>query len=87
DSLGVWSFADTLSEDNAIRERFALAGTSGSADPMAIKYGNHAQCITEFLETLETGHSFSVDGTEARKSVEILEAIYRSSTEKRMIEL
>ena len=87
DSLAVWSFADTLPEDNAIRERFALAGTGGSADPMAIKYGNHAQCIAEFLETLETGHSFSVDGTEARKSVEILEAIYRSSTEKRMIEL
>jgi predicted dehydrogenase len=85
DSLAVWSFAEARAEDQSIRLRFQQADAGGAADPMAIKYANHARCIAEFLGALETGTSFSVDGREARKSVEILEAVYRSQAEGRPV--
>lgn len=87
DSLAVWSFAEPLPEDEAVRSNFGQAGTSGAADPMAIQYANHARCIAKFLAALETGTPFSVDGREARKSVEILEAVYQSQEEGRSIHL
>jgi predicted dehydrogenase len=87
DSLSVWAFAEALPEDEAVRSNFGQAGTSGAADPMAIQYANHARCIAKFLAALETGTPFSVDGREARKSVEILEAVYQSQEEGRSIHL
>lgn len=86
-SLAVWSFAEARPEDEKIRGDFGQAGTSGAADPMAIKYANHARCIAEFLGSLETGTPFSVGGGEARKSVEILEAIYRSKAASKPVQL
>jgi predicted dehydrogenase len=87
DSLAVWSFAEARPEDEKIRGDFRQAGTSGAADPMAIQYANHARCIAEFLVSLETRTPFSVDGREARKSVEILEAVYRSQAENKPVQL
>ncbi|MEQ8705745.1 MAG: Gfo/Idh/MocA family oxidoreductase [Phaeodactylibacter sp.] len=87
DSLAVWAFAEARPEDEKFRADFGQAGTSGAADPMAIQYANHARCIAEFLGSLETGTPFSVNGKEARKSVEILEAVYRSQAEGRLVRL
>lgn len=48
-------------------------------DPMSIDYEHHRRNIVAFLEAVETGERFALDATEARKAVEIVEAIHESA--------
>ena len=88
DCISVWQFAEEKPEDENIRRTFASAsGSGGAADPAAIDYGKHTRNFTAFLEALEKDTAFNIDATEARKSVELILAIYQSAREERMIKL
>jgi len=79
DSFALWQFADERSEDADIRARFGPSLKKGGAsDPGAIDYENHKRNFAAFLKALETGGDFEISGPEARKSVEIILAIYES---------
>ncbi|MBK8884710.1 MAG: Gfo/Idh/MocA family oxidoreductase [Bacteroidales bacterium] len=83
-SFKVWQFADQTDEDNEIFRRFsAIEGGGGVSDPAAIPFEPHARNIAAFIKAVETGNPFEVDGSEARKAVEIIAAIYTSAAEKR----
>jgi predicted dehydrogenase len=82
-SFKVWQFADQSDSDNEIFKAFStIEGGGGVSDPAAIPFEPHARNIAAFIDAVETGRPFEVDGPEARKAVEIVLAIYSSAREK-----
>lgn len=81
-SFKVWQFADQTESDVEIFNRFnKIEGGGGVSDPSAIPFEPHARNIEAFITAVETGQPFAIDGTEARKAVEIILAIYSSAKE------
>jgi UDP-N-acetyl-2-amino-2-deoxyglucuronate dehydrogenase len=79
DSLKQWEFAEETDEDAAIREQFAAGEASGGqSDPKAISFTGHQRQFEDFVRALDGGQAL-VDGAEGRKSVEIINAIYKSA--------
>ena len=89
ENLAHWEFAEEREEDKEIRKKYGAATEhgGGAADPGAIGIGGHLGQFEAFAEAIETGTSPSVDGAEARKSVEIILAIYKSAREGKRITL
>jgi predicted dehydrogenase len=80
DVLVTWKFREEKPEDAALREMYQKPRSGGGAgDPMAIDFRNHQRNIAEFLEAIEQKRQSSVSGDEARKSVAIVEAVYRAA--------
>jgi UDP-N-acetyl-2-amino-2-deoxyglucuronate dehydrogenase len=74
-----WDLADTTPEE---RERMlALEGTaaSGSADPMAIGYELHRRQLADLIDAVRANRPPAVEGSEARRAVELILAVYRSA--------
>jgi predicted dehydrogenase len=46
---------------------------------MSIDYEHHRRNIEAFLDAIDSGERFALDATEARKAVEVIEAIYESA--------
>jgi UDP-N-acetyl-2-amino-2-deoxyglucuronate dehydrogenase len=79
-SFKMWQFEDQTERDNEIFNKFnKIEGGGGVADPAAIPFEPHARNIAAFIESVESGHRFEIDGREARKAVEIILAIYSSA--------
>ena len=76
-----WDFTPETAEDRQVKERFAhKAGASGGAsDPAAISHQGHARQLADFVRAVRTGTAPLVDGREGRRSVEVIEAVYRSA--------
>ena len=87
-SFTVWQFADEKPEDEEIRGKYGqIEGGGGVSDPAAITHDNHTRNFEAFLDTLETGEDFWINGTEARKAVEVILAIYKSAKEQTTVKL
>jgi predicted dehydrogenase len=84
-----WDFEEARPEDEKIRKKFAPQPTKlgGVADPAAISHIGHQRQFEDFVRALDTGSEPSVSGVEARKAVEIILAIYKSSEEGRPVKL
>ncbi|MFB6119641.1 MAG: Gfo/Idh/MocA family protein [Halobacteriaceae archaeon] len=76
DEISTWEFRDA---DEGAAESGGDGGGGGSADPMSIGGGNHRRNIEAFLDAIESGEEFLLDAHEARKAVEIVEAVYESA--------
>jgi len=88
DSFTVWQFADEGPQDEEIRKKFGgITGGGGVADPAAITHDNHTRNFKAFLDALETGQDFWIDGAEARKAVEVILAVYKSAKEHKPVKL
>lgn len=87
ESLKFWQFREERPEDAEIREKYAdFTSTGGGAsDPKKIGFHGHASVFADVMNALDTGRSPEISGREARKAVELIEAIYRSSKEDRTI--
>jgi predicted dehydrogenase len=80
DELVTWQFREERDDDPDIRARFGETESGGgAADPMSIDYANHRRNIEAFLEARASGEDYLLDASEARKAVEIIEAIYESA--------
>lgn len=81
DELVTWMFREPDKHDNVTRSEYgAETQTGGGAgDPMAIDHGHHRRNIAAFVESIEMGRPFILCGSEARKAVAIIEAIYESA--------
>jgi predicted dehydrogenase len=78
----VWDFRKKKSSDKKIRETlWAESGArgAGAADPTAIDYVGFQRNFEDAVRSLKKGTKPLVDGTEARKSIEIILAIYKSA--------
>jgi len=88
DSFTAWQFEEEKPQDEQIRQKFAKTSAAGAvADPVAMSHEKHTLNIESFLKSLEQNSKFEIDGVEARKSVELIQAIYRSAKEQRIIKL
>ena len=88
DSFTTWQFAKEEPDDEKIRALFCNAGGSGgAADPGAISHINHRKNFAAFIDALESKSDFTINGTEARKSVEVILAIYKSAREGIVVHL
>lgn len=58
---------------------------SGAADPTAIGHQNHKKVILDMLHAIAEDKSPMVDGPEARKSVEVITALYKSSESQELV--
>ena len=83
-SFKVWQFADQTESDLNMTDKFGQTkGAGGASDPSAISFQLHAKNIAAFIESIESGTRFEIDGVEARKAVEIVLAIYAAANEKK----
>ena len=89
ESLKAWEFSDSRPEDEEIRNRFGAGSASGggAADPAAIGFEAHQRQFQDFLRAVDTGCPPLIDGAEARKAVEIIEAIYTGARKGRPVRL
>ena len=81
-SFTVWDFKKKRPSDIKIRQKYrADSGEAGAgaADPKAIDFIGHRKCFEDAVRSLKTGRKPLIDGPEARKSIEIILAIYRSA--------
>jgi len=60
---------------------------SGGADPMAFRHEAHRGVIADFLDALDTGREPVINGREALKVQRLIEAMLRSSAERRFVEV
>lgn len=60
---------------------------SGATNPMAITSVGHEAQISDMVDAINEGRPPVVDGREARKAIEIISAIYRSSETGRIVNL
>jgi predicted dehydrogenase len=82
ESFTVWDFKKKRGSDKKIKQKFkAELGDvgAGAADPRAIDFSGHLKNFEDAARALKTGKKPLVDGLEARKSIEIILAIYRSA--------
>jgi UDP-N-acetyl-2-amino-2-deoxyglucuronate dehydrogenase len=87
-SITLWQFAQEQPEDKEIRKKFGqIEGGGGVADPAAITHENHRRNFGAFIDALKTGEDFWISGSEARKAVELILAIYKSAKEQKPIKL
>lgn len=86
DEIVAWDLADA---DDAEREA-VMRGSAGAAsgtfaDPMAMSFENHRRQLEDFVRAVAEGRPPLVDGHEGLRSVEVVEAIYRSVREGRPV--
>ena len=82
ENLAMWKFADEEVQDEQIRQDYAArtATGGGAADPAAIGYHGHTMQFKNVIQAIESKGTPLVDGNEARKAVEIIQAIYKSAS-------
>ena len=88
-NVKVWQFADETEKDEAIRNRFKTESGSGggASDPSSIPFELHAKNIAAFIEAVESGKPFELEGEEARKAVSIVLAMYQSAKENKSVQM
>ena len=90
DKFRHWEFRDETPSDDSIRQRFGLnsaAAGAGAADPKAIDASWHARNLQDFCDAIRLGQPLRVNGQEGRRSVELIDAIYRSAKSGNSVEL
>ena len=81
ESITTWKFAEELPEDDDIRRQYGSATQTGGgvSDPAAIGFHGHKMLFEAFVNALRENRPVDIDGAEGKKSVEIIEAAYRSA--------
>ena len=92
ESITTWQFAEEQPEDEEIRRKYGSATKTGggASDPKAIGYHGHKRLFQAFVDSQHEDKPADywaasglvdgiVSGAEGRKSVEIIEAAYRSA--------
>ncbi|MBX3010082.1 MAG: Gfo/Idh/MocA family oxidoreductase [Caldilineaceae bacterium] len=83
----VWKLADAAPGEEEAMLTLEQSQGSGAADPTAIGYEMHRRQIVDLIEAIRTGRPPAIQGAEARRSVEIICAIYLAASEQRAVTL
>ena len=84
ESLKVWEMKNPNKEDEEIIAKYIGKDSSsngGAGDPSTLGYEGHKLELTDFADAVRNNRKPMIDGYEARKAVEIIEAIYKSNRE------
>lgn len=84
-----WEFAESIETDQRLREEMQgrTKTGGGAADPAAIGHQAHAALFRSFLDALQNNTPLAIDGSEGRRSVELILAIYESAKSGKKISL
>ena len=82
-----WQLDDADLEEEKQMLNLDAAGGSGASDPMAIGHVLHQKQIEQFLAAIQEGTANYLSGGEARKSVEIVRAIYHAAATGTIVQL
>lgn len=84
-----WEFEKTTAQDRALLKRMAgqTKTGGGAADPAAIGHHGHTELFKDALAAIKSKQSPLVDGSEGRKSVELILAIYKSAVSGKPVKL
>ena len=82
-----WQLADAAPDEEQAMLNLETQGGSGAADPMAIGFEKHRRQIVDLIRAIRDKRAPAIEGAEARRSVEIIRAIYRSSATGQAISL
>jgi predicted dehydrogenase len=85
DDIARWDFRVALPEDDQIRSIRDAAMGSGAAAPMNIKIEGHVRQIQDFIDGINEKRPFFIEGSEARKAVALVRAIYDSAATGRSV--
>ncbi len=89
DHFNAWSFTDETPQDKKIIEEFGKKEKTagGASDPSAIQFTGHQRQFENFARAIEGKEKLTLNGEEARKSVELILAIYKSAETRKAIKL
>jgi predicted dehydrogenase len=88
EAIKQWAFAKPLKADTKIIESMKENVTGGGAsDPAAIGHKAHRDLFADFLSGIRKNTACTIDGAEGRRSVELINAIYRSSRSGKRVTL
>ncbi|WP_105483292.1 Gfo/Idh/MocA family protein [Abditibacterium utsteinense] len=88
DTLTFWQFEIEKPEDELIRNGTTSAKIGGGAsDPNAISVEGHRAQIEDFASAIREGRAPAIPGSEGRRTVELINAIYQSSRESCIVQL
>jgi len=84
ETFRVWDFKHPLPEDKFITSNLLQVTTKGlgANDPKAINFLGHQRNFEDMVQALETGRAPLITGAEAMKSVQLIDAIYRSAKQE-----
>lgn len=84
DRFSVWDFQESDPEDEWIQANLVGASASGAGanDPNAMDFLGHQRNFEDVVAALESGKTPLITGAEAMKSVQVIDAIYRSAGEE-----
>ena len=84
DKFRVWEFQNATTEDEEIRRTYGLNSATagaGAADPSAIDFRWHQKNFEDAVKAIDGNRAPAIDGAEARRSVALINAIYRSAAQ------
>ena len=82
DKITAWDFVNESAEDDEIRKTLSPAAEVaglGAADPSAINFEGHRLNFEDALQAIKDGKEPSINGSEARRSVAVIRALYESA--------
>ena len=89
EDLKQWQFVNETAEDEEIRKRMTdrTKTGGGAADPAAIGHLGHTLVFNDFVAAVREARQPLVDGREGKRSVAVIEAIYRSAKSEQPVRL
>ena len=85
--ITAWKLADAAPGEEERMLGLEQQGGSGAADPMAIGFEMHRRQIVDLIGAIREGRPPAIQGAEARRSIEIIRAIYRSAQSQQPVQL
>ncbi len=82
-----WSDNRKSGNGSAVSAEETGRGGSGASDPAGISHRLHAAQYADFIAAIQEKRAPFVDGNQGRISVELIDTIYRSAKERRVIRL
>ncbi len=82
-----WQLEDADADEEQKMRELDISHGTGASDPMAIGSVLHQKQIEQFLRAIQEQTANYLSGLEARKSVEIVRAVYHAATTGTMVQL
>ena len=81
EAFEIWDFMNETESDEKVRAQFMKGAEAGlgANDPSAINFYQHQRNFEEVVTAIKEGREPSTNAAEARKSVELIQAIYKSA--------
>ncbi len=89
ESIVKWDFAKMTKADQQLKESMLdkTKTGGGAGDPAAIGHHAHRALFQDFLKGLKSGEPSMIEGSEGRKAVELILAIYQSAKTGKTVKL